>query len=121
MGGHRQKWKQVRLIAEGRAQGHFREEDRSSYFLGSSGEVVEVPVEEVWIDLCRKSRIWKKKVSYDCRKKVADGRLRIKGKFVTREQACGQLGVESLENFSAEEIKEMLERRMEGMGSQNEC
>ena len=41
----------------------------------------------------RKKRIWKKKVSYDCRKKVADGRLRIKGKFVTREQACEQLGV----------------------------
>ena len=36
----------------------------------------------------RKRRIWRKKVSYDCRKKVADGRLRIKGKFVTREQAC---------------------------------
>jgi len=36
----------------------------------------------------KKKRIWRKKVSYDCRKKVADGRLRIKGKFVTREQAC---------------------------------
>lgn len=33
-------------------------------------------------------RIWKKKVNYDCRKKVADGRLRIKGKFVTIDQAC---------------------------------
>jgi hypothetical protein len=47
-------------------------------------------------------------VSYDCRKKVADGRLRIKGKFVTREQACEQLGLESLDNYSSEEIKEML-------------
>lgn len=36
----------------------------------------------------KKRRVWKKKVSYDCRKKVADGRLRIKGKFVTYEQAC---------------------------------
>jgi hypothetical protein len=44
-------------------------------------------------------------VSYDCRKKVADGRLRIKGKFVTREQACEQLGLESLDNYSADEIK----------------
>lgn len=48
----------------------------------------------------KRKRIWKKKVSYDCRKKVADGRLRIKGKFVTREQACEQLGLESLEHYS---------------------
>jgi hypothetical protein len=52
-------------------------------------------------------------VSYDCRKKVADGRLRIKGKFVTREQACETLGLESLGGFSPEEIKDMLERKME--------
>lgn len=44
-------------------------------------------------------------MSYDCRKKVADGRLRIKGKFVTREQACLLLGLDSLEHYSAEEIK----------------
>ena len=61
----------------------------------------------------RKKRIWKKKVSYDCRKKVADGRLRIKGKFVTREQACEQLGVDNLDNFSPEEIKDMLERKID--------
>jgi hypothetical protein len=35
----------------------------------------------------KKRRVWRKKVNYDCRKKVADGRLRIKGKFVTYEQA----------------------------------
>ena len=40
----------------------------------------------------RKRRIWNKKVSYDCRKKVADKRLRIKGRFVTREQAYALLG-----------------------------
>ena len=66
------------------------------------GQASEVSLEEVKIVLCRKKRIWKKKVSYDCRKKVADGRLRIKGKFVTREQACEQLGLESLDNYSPE-------------------
>lgn len=50
----------------------------------------------------KKHRVWRKKVNYDCRKKVADGRLRIKGKFVTYEQAQEQLGVDNLEGFSPE-------------------
>ena len=59
----------------------------------------------------KKKRVWKKKVNYDCRKKVADGRLRIKGKFVTFEQACEQLNVKSLEGYTADEVKAMLEKR----------
>jgi hypothetical protein len=35
----------------------------------------------------RKRRNWNRKVYYDCRKKVADSRLRIKGRFITRVQA----------------------------------
>lgn len=31
-----------------------------------------------------KKRNWKKKISYDCRKKVADARLRIKGRFISK-------------------------------------
>lgn len=45
-------------------------------------------------------RKWRKKVSYDCRKKVADSRLRIKGKFVTREQVCEQLGIGNLDSYT---------------------
>ena len=41
----------------------------------------------------KKRRVWQKKINYDCRKKVADCRLRVKGKFVTYEQACEQLGI----------------------------
>lgn len=40
----------------------------------------------------RKKRTWKKRIYYDCRKRVADNRLRIKGRFVTRDQAITILG-----------------------------
>ena len=40
----------------------------------------------------RKKRTWQKKIYYDCRKRVADNRLRIKGRFVTRSQAIHILG-----------------------------
>jgi hypothetical protein len=55
----------------------------------------------------KKRRIWRKKVNYDCRKKVADGRLRIKGKFVTFDQAREQLGM----GFDSEQIKDLLKKR----------
>lgn len=56
----------------------------------------------------KRRRVWRKKVNYDCRKKVADGRLRIKGKFVTYEQAREQLGMSSLEGYNADEIRNMI-------------
>lgn len=35
----------------------------------------------------RKRRVFKKRISYACRKRVADSRVRVKGRFVTKEQA----------------------------------
>ena len=35
----------------------------------------------------RKNKVFKKRISYICRKRVADSRIRVKGRFVTKEQA----------------------------------
>ena len=41
----------------------------------------------------RMRKTWQKKISYDCRKRVADHRLRVKGRFVTKDQAYALLGM----------------------------
>ncbi|CAG9326868.1 unnamed protein product [Blepharisma stoltei] len=47
-------------------------------------------------------RNWRKKISYDCRKRVADKRIRVKGRFVTKEQAMSLLEIQSLLNLEVE-------------------
>ena len=39
----------------------------------------------------RKMRIWRKRIKYDCRKKLADSRPRIKGRFVKRSDMDDEL------------------------------
>lgn len=50
-----------------------------------------------------------KKFCYKCRKQVAEKRLRIKGRFVTREQAYEILGITSAELKNNEIIQKLLE------------
>jgi hypothetical protein len=63
----------------------------------------------------RKRRTWNKRVNYDCRKKVADNRLRIKGRFVTKDQAFSMLASIGIfpdpDKITSNEIKEILTKR----------
>eukprot|EP00826_Nyctotherus_ovalis_P061223 TRINITY_DN8690_c0_g1_i8.p1 TRINITY_DN8690_c0_g1~~TRINITY_DN8690_c0_g1_i8.p1 ORF type:complete len:446 (-),score=14.81 TRINITY_DN8690_c0_g1_i8:233-1570(-) len=43
----------------------------------------------------RKKRNWKKKISYACRRQVAQERLRIRGRFGTKEQVYSTLGIKA--------------------------
>lgn len=34
----------------------------------------------------KRKRVYTKRISYDCRKRVADGRLRVKGRFISKKE-----------------------------------
>ena len=71
----------------------------------------------------KKNRTWNKKISYDCRKRVADSRLRIKGRFVTKKQAGElltddvSLTMNDFEKISKNEIKNKLNTKYNSRGS----
>ncbi len=43
----------------------------------------------------KQRRNWRKKISYFCRKQVADARLRIKGRFITRDQVKKMFNIDT--------------------------
>ncbi|KAJ1438200.1 CCT motif-domain-containing protein, partial [Ochromonadaceae sp. CCMP2298] len=50
----------------------------------------------------RKRRMWTKKVKYDVRKNFADSRVRVKGRFVKKEEGEGVVSPDSEEGYRGE-------------------
>mmetsp|Transcript_21624 Transcript_21624/g.31470 ORF Transcript_21624/g.31470 Transcript_21624/m.31470 type:complete len:238 (+) Transcript_21624:103-816(+) len=48
----------------------------------------------------KKRRVWRKQIKYDCRKRLADTRPRVKGRFVSRKEKdlCSDADSESIHN-----------------------
>jgi UTP-glucose-1-phosphate uridylyltransferase len=65
----------------------------------------------------KRSKNQMKKFCYKCRKQVAEKRLRIKGRFVTKKQAFDILGLTSAELKGNEIIQKLLENHCIGGGS----
>ena len=78
-----------------------RFEENPGYLLETRREKVERYIRK------RKSRNWNKKISYKCRKEVADARLRVKGRFITRTQANKLLGMNTF-GLSVDLIRTLL-------------
>jgi hypothetical protein len=49
----------------------------------------------------KKKRIYTKKIMYGCRKNIADGRIRHKGRFINKPQAVGLLGLSESQNYDS--------------------
>jgi CCT motif len=60
--------------------------------------------------LKRSRRVWNKKIRYDCRKNLADRRLRVKGRFVKRSEQ------EQLERTQHQHQQHQHQHQIEGEG-----
>ena len=59
----------------------------------------------------RRSKTWNRKICYNCRQKVAEQRLRIKGKFIKKRRAMELLGL--TKPVPMVELKRLLEKELQ--------
>ena len=58
----------------------------------------------------RRRRTFEKKITYMCRKKVADARIRYHGRFINIRQAKSILKMDPNESISVDGVKQLLSR-----------
>ena len=59
----------------------------------------------------RRNKTWNRKICYNCRQKVAEERLRIKGKFIKKRRAMELLGL--TKPVPMVELKKLLEKELQ--------
>ena len=59
----------------------------------------------------RRSKTWNRKICYNCRQKVAEQRIRIKGKFIKKRRAMELLGL--TKPVPMVELKRLLEKQLQ--------
>lgn len=67
-----------------------------------------------YLDKKRRVRARQIAIRYECRKRVAAKRLRIKGRFMTRAQALKVLGLSEVDLLENEQLQELLLTKCDG-------